>query len=538
MIINKLVIKNYKLFEMLEIKMNEKVNIFVGENDAGKTTILEAISIVLTGKINGISLINKLNPDLFNNEQRQKYLDSLKTTTPIKPPKIDIEAYFDKPVEGSQLLKYKGTNNSLKEDAYGVKVSVEFNENYSETYKELLKDNKIDDIPIELYTVKFNSFAGSDYYLNTTKDRLIYIDTTKKDYGSALNKFVSSSVSEYLEDEDKTNLRLAYRSNRKEFNENVSVKKLNEKFNENYNYNNKDLTLKLRETDIDGWKNEMSLSIDGIPFENAGFGTQNIVKSEIVINQNSTVDIIIFEEPETNLSFTNMSKLISKISKNDKQIFISTHSSYVANKLGLQNLHLISNKSQQSFTSLTDATYNYFLKLSGYNTLRLLLANEMILVEGPADELIVQRAYLDNHGKLPIEFGIDVMAVGGLAFKRYCELATLISKGIKIVTDNDGNYLKVEEKYKDETMVSLYCEQDNDLNTLEPSVLFANKDNLDEFKKIIYKGNDIDKMGYEDIKNFMIANKTEWSMRVFLSDDKIDYPTYILNAIGVVEDEE
>jgi len=35
-------------------------------------------------------------------------------------------------------------------------------------------------------------------------------------------------------------------------------------------------------------------------------------------------------------------------------------------------------------------TYNYFIKLPGFNTLRVLLANKIILVEGPADELIIQ----------------------------------------------------------------------------------------------------------------------------------------------------
>ena len=46
--IEKLIIKNYKLFNDIAIEMNSDVNIFVGENDSGKTTILEALSIVLT----------------------------------------------------------------------------------------------------------------------------------------------------------------------------------------------------------------------------------------------------------------------------------------------------------------------------------------------------------------------------------------------------------------------------------------------------------------------------------------------------------
>ena len=51
--IKELRIENYKIFKTINILFNDNVNIFVGENDSGKTTILEALSMVLTGKING-----------------------------------------------------------------------------------------------------------------------------------------------------------------------------------------------------------------------------------------------------------------------------------------------------------------------------------------------------------------------------------------------------------------------------------------------------------------------------------------------------
>ena len=41
MVIYKLKIINYKLFQNITIEMNDDINIFVGENDSGKTTILE-----------------------------------------------------------------------------------------------------------------------------------------------------------------------------------------------------------------------------------------------------------------------------------------------------------------------------------------------------------------------------------------------------------------------------------------------------------------------------------------------------------------
>ena len=533
--ISKLRIINYKLFQNVTIEMNDEKNIFVGENDSGKSTILEALSMALTGKINGSSVANRLNLDWFNAEVRREFIQTIKSGGTPNLPTIEIEIYFVTPDEEDIIIKkFKGTNNSLHEDIEGVKLEILFDSQYATAYKQLLAEGKVKDIPVEYYKVNFRSFANPEYYVQTTAKKVASIDTTKKDYGPVLNRFVSSSINEYLTEEEMTELRHAYRANRHEFTENRAVKQLNEKLQESHSFDGKVISLNLRESGVDEWKGDMSISLDGIPLENSGFGTQNMFKSEIFLLQNTDVDVLIIEEPENNLSYANMSILISKLSESaGKQVFISTHSSFVANKLGLQHLHLVAKNKTVPFKALEKNTYDYFLKLPGYNTLRILLANSVILVEGPADELIVQRAYMDNYGKLPIEDGIDVVAVDSLAFQRYCEVALLINKELTVVTDNDGDVSVVRERYKKYgDLVTLCVESDNSLNTLEPSVLSANEDSFEEFRSIIYHGKDITKRDVESLKSFMIANKTEWSMRVFTSEQKIKYPLYILKAIG------
>ncbi len=539
--INKLKISNYKLFRNGTISMNNGVNIFVGENDSGKTTILEALTMVLTGKIDSGSIVSRFNLDWFNSEIRNEYKQAVDEGKTPEPPTIEIEVFFCTPKDDdNSITKFRGANNSLHEDTEGVKLEIVFDTQYSSAYKQLLSDKKIKDIPIEYYRINFRSFANPEYYVHTTAKKVAYIDATKKDYGTALSRFVAGSINEYLSEEDMTNLRHAYRANRHEFTENLAVKMLNEKLQKSHDFDGKKISLNLRENEIDEWKRDMSILLDEIPLENSGFGTQIMFKSEIFLLQNTDVDILIFEEPENNLSYTNMSILISKIAKSSgKQLFISTHSSFVANKLGLQHLHLVANRETVPFKALSKDTYDYFLKLPGYNTLRVLLANQAILVEGPADELIVQRAYLDNYGKQPIEDGIDVVAVDGLALQRYCDLASLISKHVTVATDNDGDADAVRERYKKYgKLVTLCVEEDNGLNTLEPSVLSVNMKSFEAFKSIIYLGKDIKVRDVESIKDFMKKNKTEWSMRVFISDQRIKYPRYILKAIGKANDSE
>lgn len=541
MYIKKLLIQNYKRFQFIEIDMNKNINIFVGENDSGKTTILEALVMVMTGKINGAPILSRINADWFNTEVRNKYISELKNGRHASPPSIVFEVYFDGLTETDLKIKnYRGTNNYHREDAVGVRIEIALNADYSDTYKELATAKKIDDIPIELYKVSFFSFASTEYYINATSKKVVSIDTTRKDYGTALNRFVSSSISDYLSDDEQTQLRLAYRGNRHDFTQSEAVKNLNKKLQENHQFGNHAISFNLRETDIDSWKSEMSVSVDTIPLENMGFGTQNMFKAEIFIQQNPLVDILVMEEPENNLSFTNMSVLVSRLARNTgKQLFVSTHSSYVANKLGLNHLHIVGNGIVTPLSGLKQDTYDYFLKLPGYNTLRLLLANNVILVEGPADELIVQRAYLDEYGKLPIEDGVDIIAVGGIAFKRYCELAMLIGKKISVITDNDENVSTVRKRYTEYgDVVDLFIDEDETHNTLEPSVLAANIYQYDAFRNIVYRGTDKDKVTPEQLQHFMIKNKTEWSMRVFQSDYKISYPKHIRCAIGCSNDEE
>ena len=50
MAIEKVIIQNFKKFkDPFEIKFNENINLLVGDNESGKSTILEAIHVALTG---------------------------------------------------------------------------------------------------------------------------------------------------------------------------------------------------------------------------------------------------------------------------------------------------------------------------------------------------------------------------------------------------------------------------------------------------------------------------------------------------------
>lgn len=536
MMIKKLLIKNYKSIEEVVIEMRSDVNIFVGENDSGKSTILEAISIVSTGNLNGRSFEKQIKANLFNQKTREKYIASLKCKKQVQsPPVIIIEAYLD--IEDAAFI---GTNNELRENCAGIRMELAFDSEYSDAYKQMLKDGEIYDIPIEFYTVSYHYFKGTPVVYRYAPVKGTFIDTTRKDYSYVMDKFVTSNIATYLTTKEQTDLSTAYRKSRHAFQENAVVKQLNRSMKKNVKVNERSVAVDLREDNIDEWKHQMSIIVESIPFENIGFGTQNSIKIELAIkNSKEQVNLIMMEEPENNLSYTNMTRLIDHIIQSEgKQIFISTHSSYIANKLNLGNIFLLYNGKIKSMSELPDGTKRYFTKLPGYDTLRAVLAEKVILVEGPTDELIIQRAYMDEYGKLPIEDGIDVIVVDSLAFKRYCDIAVLLKKKMVIVTDNDGNIQKnINEKYSeylDKTNLVFIYEENEILDTIEPSVLEVNCKNdkpTELFKNVISKNGSMKNKSKQEVLSFMTKNKAEWALRVLESEEKINYPEYIIDAI-------
>ena len=118
----------------------------------------------------------------------------------------------------------------------------------------------------------------------------------------------------------------------------------------------------------------MITEFDSIPSSNAGRGLQCLLKTELALNNiNTNKDkIILIEEPENHLSYSNMNNLsdIIQVNSNKKssQIIISTHSSFVLNKWGIENLILLSNKKSSKITNLSSDTEKYFKAISGYDT--------------------------------------------------------------------------------------------------------------------------------------------------------------------------
>jgi len=64
-------VKNYRRLRSTDIKLRPDLNIIVGDNESGKSTLLEAINLALKGQINRRPLPQyELHPYLFKQRMR------------------------------------------------------------------------------------------------------------------------------------------------------------------------------------------------------------------------------------------------------------------------------------------------------------------------------------------------------------------------------------------------------------------------------------------------------------------------------------
>ncbi len=544
MVIDKIVIENFKGFEgKFSLNLNSGLNIIVGDNEAGKSTILEAVNLALTGMYSGRYLRNELSQYLFNSNVVRQYIDSLSTVTPLAPPKFLIELY----ISGETRPFLEGNKNTDGADCSGISFSAEFDESHKTVYEELIRSGEVKTLPIEYYHIMWRGFSRDSITAHSIPLKSAFIDSTSTKYGNGSDVYISKIVKELLSAEEIVNVSQSHRKMKEHFIDDPAIKAINKRISEASKITDKNVSISAELSSKNAWESSLTTYLDDIPFHFIGKGEQNIIKTNLALahNKSKEANIILFEEPENHLSHTKLNQLIKSVkdSCDKKQIIITTHSSFVANKLGLNSLILLNQKKVVKLDDLSADTKSFFEKIQGYDTLRLILCNKAILVEGDSDELVVQKAYMNkNGGRLPIEDGVDVISVG-VSFLRFLEVAEKLGKRVSVVTDNDGSVDALSKKYSDyidnNSKEGILICYDNEVdtgdlkigekkfnyNTLEPKFLKAN--GFDKTKELLgVEYDDID-----DLHKHMKANKTPCALKIFDSNEKIIFPDYIERAI-------
>ncbi|MGI2068170.1 ATP-dependent nuclease [Shewanella sp. MF08487] len=546
MLVKSLCLHNFKKFQNQTFDFNEDVNTFVGDNNAGKSTILEALEIVLNFQYRGRPFNNEFSPDLFNNDAVAAFLASSKS--PADLPVLVIEAYM------KDVPDYRGTNNSLLNDAQGVQVKASFDPDFTDAYQDYLDAGApITSIPVEFYKVEWMDFAWNVIKPMTKKFRALYIDPTRIHPTFGKNQYISNVLSTALKKDEGFRLSLNYRETLQTFNDTDEVKTVNKELDSDNKITNKKLTIAANTIPAGALQNGLQLEVDAVPFHMIGKGEQSKVQIKLALhNKSKDIDLVMMEEPENHLSHVELSRLIQDIEdqRNGKQLFITTHSSYVLNKLSIDKICLL-HDSYKRLHLLDKGVVKTLKRLPGYDTLRVALSKKVVLVEGPSDELVLKKIYMaNNEGRLPECDGIDIIVVRGVGFKTFIEIGKDIGTSVNVLRDNDGDYAnnvaEARKIYAAHPNIKLISSTDNNDFSLEPAMISANATSEKEllsFAKIVLSTQTYNLLAveptFEDKLAFIVdwfksadgdgkgKKKVDSAIKLFETTESFKYPAFL-----------
>lgn len=514
--VSRLILKNFKRFRSVELDFNPDLNILVGGNETGKSTILHALDLVLSASRSKVEVVGL--ESLFNSDCIDGFLAGERKVADL--PEVLVEVYL----AGIDLsFELDGRNNSKLSSHMGLKMICSPQEEFTKEIGIIL-DERHNSFPFEYYKVSFTTFTDAAISPYKKHVKHLLIDSSQINNEYATREYTRTMYASHATVAQRTLHGYKYRQAKSEFKE-VVFKEMNDSL-ESYKFDVRTSHKASVETDI-------IITESDVPIDNKGKGRQCFIKTDFALqNRNQDLDVLLLEEPENHLSHVHMHKLIERIRISDeKQLFIATHSSYIATRLNLSNV-LMLNEEDPSMPALlkhlNQETAEFFMKAPDNNVLELALCKKAILVEGDAEFILLNAIYKNVTGGVSLEAdGIHVISVDGKSFKRYFELARLLDIKVAAILDNDCNYqANCLDNYADylTANIKVFADTDDERHTFEVCLY---RDNENACVQLFAA----DRRSLS-VQEYMLKNKTEAAFQLLKHKGaELITPEYIKEAI-------
>ena len=166
--IKSLHIEGFKKFTSLDVEFNEHMNILVGENEAGKSTILDAIKTVLNQQYRNAD--KSILRDLFNTQKVAafKAKPSVRTLPRIY---IEVELALD-PQQKNASYFYGEIYGQRKQqvEKFGIRFECKYDEELGTGMEQSIQEGKI---PYEYYTLTWTTFAKRELRLRSLSEQTV-----------------------------------------------------------------------------------------------------------------------------------------------------------------------------------------------------------------------------------------------------------------------------------------------------------------------------------------------------------------------------
>ena len=455
----------------LVVPFNKGLNVLIGENDSGKTAIIDAIKLVL--KTHAYEWIKVEEADFYRGSDKLR---------------IEIEFKDIKSNEAKNFIEWLGWEG-IGKDATPILRLI---------YQVEIKQDKIQvtDVKAGMDDIGYPLNAEAREYLKTTY--LKALRDADNDLTAKKNSRLSQILKEheFFKRKSKDEIH-PFETDFKKLNEKIEgwfktdgndkLKKIIDDFLVSFTDLDKTSNISLGESDIKSILEKVSLGV--LNQQNLGLGTMNrlYMAAELLHLKKENWDglkLCMIEELEAHLHPQAQMKIIEALQKETEvQFILSTHSPNLASKVKLHNLILCnSNKAfplgeepnkvneklkVDKYTKLLKEDYIFLERFLDVTKANLFFSKGIILVEGWSEEILLP-ILAKRLGYDLTEKEISIINVGSTAYLRFAKIflrqkeEEILNVPVAIITDldnrpekKDDSFCEVKKEKKEATLKKL-----------------------------------------------------------------------------------
>lgn len=498
-------VTNFRSLDNFSMDFNEGLNVIIGENDAGKTSLIDSIKILFNE--------SKIEHEDFRDEEKNVTIEIDTDDTSYR---MSVE-----PKTLKTLLESRPSRETCQK-IYTEIHSEDFKENTEYEQRNILREY------CKIFAIGSKSNSKIETLTNNLNSKLDEIKTT--------NSFIEQKSLNYhisfLDGKEFENMNSFFeKSFFKELKQNIWDYQIEDKTIKNHltdiinNFkdetlsaeNAKELYENLSEflpnfKEIDVFIEpdpQMKFNIDvnllnsndqQISLKKMGDGTNRRTTMAIFKHKQDKNDLCyVFDEPDTHLHIKaqlDIFNLFNDLTDDNKQVIITTHSPFLINELDPNYIKLmyLDENNISKIKTLTEKTEPVLLNDLGINNIDLFFTNKLIIVEGETEQTFLPKFYQKLNGYPLSHKFVKIVKAEGI---REIPNVVRITKNafpdtpLFIVMDNDSEETKKElikliENYDDLSEEDLFILGDEEFeDSFSDDVLIKSiNDYLTQYSKI------------------------------------------------------